>query len=217
MRDRKQFALYHFPSKESPVAVHQKMPTTGRGPRLLAAATSGDEQFDALMSELIAFFAADPDRARLVVREVLDRPDEVGSLIKLRVRPWVDKICDYIRKGQVRGAIFPDVDPEAYVVQVINLVIAGVGPTPVSRIYPFPAPAGSRNHPRRARPPARRSVPPLPSRSQKNARRGDAGELSDDKLTSPSTSTKGSTGPSSWLRPRSRGSPPLGSLRPPTP
>ena len=140
---RKQSLLYHFPSKdELRSAVHQKMLDHWAEalPRLLAAATSGDEQFDALMSELIAFFAADPDRARLVVREVLDRPDEVGLLIKQRVRPWVDKVCDYIRKGQARGAIFPDVDPEAYVVQVINLVIAGVATHACLReIYPAPA------------------------------------------------------------------------------
>jgi TetR/AcrR family transcriptional regulator len=140
---RKQSLLYHFPSKdELRTAVHQKMLDHWAEalPRLLAAASSGEGQFDALISELIGFFTADPDRARLVVREVLDRPDEVGGLIKLRVRPWVDIVCNYIRKGQERGAIYRDVDPEAYVVQVINLVIAGVATHACLReIYPLPA------------------------------------------------------------------------------
>ncbi len=42
------------------------------------------------------------------------------------MRPWVDIVCNYIKKGQERGAIYDDVDPEAYVVQVINLVVASV-------------------------------------------------------------------------------------------
>lgn len=126
---RKQSLLYHFPSKdELRRAVHQKLFDHWNEalPRLLHAATSGEEQFDAVVQELVAFFTADPDRARLVVREVLDRPDEVDVLIRTRVRPWVDIVCNYIRKGQAQGNIHPDVDPEAYVVQVINLVIASV-------------------------------------------------------------------------------------------
>jgi len=126
---RKQSLLYHFPSKdELRTAVHQKMLDHWAEalPRLLDAATSGEGQFDALVAELIAFFTADPDRARLVVREVLDRPEVVGALIKERVRPWVERVCNYIRKGQAHGTILRDVDPEAYVVQVINTVIAGV-------------------------------------------------------------------------------------------
>ena len=75
---------------------------------------------------MVAFFTRDPDRARLIVREVLDRPTEVSTIINSHVRPWVDIVCNYIKKGQERGAIYEDVDPEAYVVQVINLVVASV-------------------------------------------------------------------------------------------
>jgi AcrR family transcriptional regulator len=126
---RKPSLLYHFPSKDAlRVAVHQKMLDHWNEalPRLLKAATSGEAQFDNVVSELVAFFIADPDRARLIVREVLDRPAEVTSLIDSHVRPWVDIVCNYIRKGQAHGAIYADVDPEAYVVQVINLVVASV-------------------------------------------------------------------------------------------
>jgi AcrR family transcriptional regulator len=126
---RKQSLLYHYKTKdELRRAVHRKMLDHWSSvlPRLLQAATSGEDQFDAVVSELIAFFTADPDRARLVVREVLDRPDEVSALIKSHVRPWVAIVCEYIRKGQAQGHIYDDVDPEAYVVQVINLVVASV-------------------------------------------------------------------------------------------
>jgi AcrR family transcriptional regulator len=126
---RKQSLLYHFASKdELRRGVHQKLLDHWNGllPRLLQAATSGEEQFEAVVTELVAFFTADPDRARLVVREVLDRPDEVIGLMRTQVRPWVDIVCNYIKKGQAQGLIWPEVDPEAYVVQVINLVVASV-------------------------------------------------------------------------------------------
>jgi TetR/AcrR family transcriptional regulator len=126
---RKPSLLYHFPSKDAlRVAVHQKMLDHWNEalPRLLQAATSGEGQFDAVVSEMVAFFTRDPDRARLIVREVLDRPAVMTTLIDSHVRPWVDIVCNYIKKGQDRGTIYADVDPEAYVVQVINLVIASV-------------------------------------------------------------------------------------------
>lgn len=95
-------------------------------PELLKAAATGSDQFDAVVTETVRFFAADPDRARLLVREALDRPEEMVGLIHSHVAPWVAVVCDYIRKGQEHGRIYPDVDPEAYVAQVINLVISGV-------------------------------------------------------------------------------------------
>jgi AcrR family transcriptional regulator len=126
---RKASLLYHFASKEElRRAVHRSMLDHWNEalPRLLKAATSGEGQFDAVVSALVDFFTADPDRARLVVREVLDRPDEVNVIMTSHVRPWVDIVCNYIKKGQAHGIIHADVDPEAYVVQVINLVIASV-------------------------------------------------------------------------------------------
>src|SRR5688500_13265938 len=79
---RKPSLLYHFPSKVAlRLAVHQKMLDHFNEalPRLLQAATSGEGQFDAVISELVGFFTADPDRARLIVREVLDRPADVTT------------------------------------------------------------------------------------------------------------------------------------------
>jgi AcrR family transcriptional regulator len=126
---RKPSLLYHFPSKsELRRSVFEKIAAHWNEalPRLLRAATSGPGQFDAVVEEMVAFFTADPDRARLIIREILDRPDEVEAALGVHVRSWAAIVCDYIRKGQAQGRVYPDVDPEAYVVQVINLVIAGV-------------------------------------------------------------------------------------------
>jgi TetR/AcrR family transcriptional regulator len=126
---RKPSLLYHFPSKDElrrSVLENVLSHWNDVLPRLLLAATSGEGQFEGVVQEMVSFFAADPDRARLIVREVLDRPDDVREMIATHVRPWVEIACDYIRKGQRHGRVYEEVDPEAYVVQVINLVISGV-------------------------------------------------------------------------------------------
>ena len=126
---RKPSLLYHFKSKDElrrGVVEHMLSHWSEALPRLLRAATSGHDQFDAIVGEMVAFFTRDPDRARLIVREVLDRPDEVRALLEAQVRPWVRIVCDYIRKGQAQGRLYEDADPEAYCVQVINMVIASV-------------------------------------------------------------------------------------------
>lgn len=47
-------------------------------------------------------------------------------LIESHVQPWTKIICDYIRKGQQQGRVHPDIDPEAYIVHMINLMVCGV-------------------------------------------------------------------------------------------
>lgn len=126
---RKASLLYHFNSKDAlrrTVLDNLLSHWNEALPRLLAAAASGQDQFVAIVTEMVRFFTADPDRARLLVREVLDRPEEVRAMIRERVQPWVDLVCNYIRKGKQQGMLRPDVDPEAYVIQVINLVVASV-------------------------------------------------------------------------------------------
>ncbi len=126
---RKPSLLYHFPSKDSlrrSVLEHMLVRWNEVLPNLLRAATSGVGQFDAVVEETVGFFAEDPDRARLLVREALDRPTHTSRLIAEYVRPWAAIVCNYIRKGQEQGRVYPDVDPESYVAQVINLVISSI-------------------------------------------------------------------------------------------
>ncbi|HLU65003.1 MAG TPA: TetR family transcriptional regulator [Kofleriaceae bacterium] len=126
---RKQSLLYHFPSKEElrqAVLEHLLARWNDVLPRLLMAATSGEDQFDAVLAETVEFFAADPDRARLLLRELLDRPDHVRALLPTHVRPWVEAVSRAIRKGIERGTTAPRVDPEAYVVALINLVLSTI-------------------------------------------------------------------------------------------
>ena len=141
----KQAILHHFPSKErlrdaalEAMLAHWQE----RLPRILVAATASQERFDAVLGELRRFFSEDPDRARLVVREALDRPEEVARVLRGPVRAWVAAIADYIRDGQEHGRHFADVDPEAYVVNVLYFVITAAASAAVTHAAVEPTPLG---------------------------------------------------------------------------
>jgi TetR/AcrR family transcriptional regulator len=125
----KQTLLYYYPSKEElRRAVLGQLVEHWRQtlPRLLEAVTSGERRFEALTGELVRFYHADPDRARLILREMLDRPDDMRALLIEGLRPWLLLVAEYIRQGQVSGILYEDVDPESYVMHVIMLVAGTV-------------------------------------------------------------------------------------------
>jgi TetR/AcrR family transcriptional regulator len=117
--------LHHFPSKE-----HLRREVLGatlaywneRLPRLLLAATASSERFDSVFGEVFRFFASDPDRARFIAREALDRPAEARKLIR-NTLPVLEAIAGYIRVGQAHGRHYEDVDPDAYLLHILQLVI----------------------------------------------------------------------------------------------
>lgn len=125
---RKPSLLYHFNSKDGlrdgvleQVLAHW----TEVLPQLLLRATH-EERFDATMESLCEFFVEDPDRARLILREILDRPEHMQELIGRHVRPWIETIAAQLSRAQAQGLVRSDVDPEAYVVQVIMMVVGGI-------------------------------------------------------------------------------------------
>jgi AcrR family transcriptional regulator len=125
----KQTLLYYYPSKEElRRAVLGQLIEHWRQtlPRLLDAVTSGERKFEALTGELVRFYYADPDRARLILREMLDRPDDMRALLVEGLRPWLLLVAEYIRQGQASGILYEDVDPESYVMHVILLVAGTV-------------------------------------------------------------------------------------------
>lgn len=125
----KQTLLYHYPSKDAlKRAVIDNLFDHWRDrlPQILEAVTSGHGRFSALTDELLSFFAGDEDRARLVVRELLDNPEGMERVFADKMRPWVLLVAQYIREGQRLGMIYEDVDPEAYVMQVVMGVIGTV-------------------------------------------------------------------------------------------
>ena len=125
---RKASLLYHFPSKDAlRQAVLQSLTQRWkeRLPQLLLAANSGEDRFSNTMNEALAFFRSDRARARLLMRELLDRPGETRALLHESLGPWLELVARFIRRGQKEGLIWDDVDPVAYVAHVIAMVVGG--------------------------------------------------------------------------------------------
>ena len=123
---RKPSLLYHFSSKDKlREAVIENLMAHWKGeiPRLLSAATSGHDRFSSTITAVVDFFLEDGNRARLAAREALDRPEAVSGMIRHHLSPWIKLVTDYIRLGQKSDIVKKEVDPEAYVIQVVMMVI----------------------------------------------------------------------------------------------
>lgn len=126
---RKPSLLYHFSSKEVlRVAVLSRLLEHWNEvlPGILAAANSGEDRFNTLVMEVIAFFQEDTDRARVIYREILDRPVALRDHMRGALGPWLVILADYIRGGQKDGTVLGSVDPESYLANVIQLIVGGL-------------------------------------------------------------------------------------------
>ncbi|MCA9565943.1 MAG: TetR/AcrR family transcriptional regulator, partial [Myxococcales bacterium] len=99
--------LYHYASKATlRAAVLENLLSRWNQllPKLMVAgAQSGTARFDAVIGEVMAFFSEDPDRARLLVRELLDRRSDMSEYVEEYISPWLDVVTTYICKGQKTG------------------------------------------------------------------------------------------------------------------
>ncbi len=131
---KKPSLLHHFPSKAEllrGVLDNLFEHWTESLPRLLEAVTSGRGRFEAITAELVRFFREDPDRARLVIRELMDRPENMQSRLSATLTPWVTLIADYMRKSQEAGHVLKDVDPEVYILHIVTLAVSAIAAMPV--------------------------------------------------------------------------------------
>lgn len=133
---KKPSVLYHFPSKEAlhaRVVEHLLSRWNEALPRLLKAAARED-RFDAILDETLTFFAEDRDRARLLLREALDRPLEMRQLLAVHASSWLQVVARSIEKAQAEGSMRADVDAAGYVLQVIQLVIGNFAFGPILQV-----------------------------------------------------------------------------------
>ncbi len=136
--------VYHFGSKEGlrdAVLTALVSHWQAEIPRLMAAATgSSGSRIDALVGALLDFFRQRPELARLVLRELLDRPEEMGARLRAGLRPWTVLIPEAVRVGQGSGLLRARVDPEAFTVLVISAAVgvAAVGAHTAALMDPEP-------------------------------------------------------------------------------
>ncbi|MFO0660894.1 MAG: TetR/AcrR family transcriptional regulator [Polyangiaceae bacterium] len=126
---KKPSLLHHFASKDALYqAVLDELLARWKDtlPQLLLAAGSGEKRFDDVWGSALSFFADDPSRARLLMREALDRPDEMRALLREHVRPWMPLVAKYLERGKLEGVLHPELDVDAYVIEMVHLVLGGI-------------------------------------------------------------------------------------------
>lgn len=124
---KKPSLIYWFPSKAAlREAVVEDLLSRWNEvlPRVMVAAQGGQDRFQRTLMEVLRFFQEDTDRARLLMREMLDHPDEMRKRLELTLRPWLALVTEYIRLGQRQGRVRPDLDPEAW---TLNITVLSIG------------------------------------------------------------------------------------------
>ncbi|MCO4744869.1 MAG: TetR/AcrR family transcriptional regulator [Proteobacteria bacterium] len=127
--------LHHFPSKDAlRRAVVDELLSGWKEvlPRVLFAAATGKDRFEAVISEALGFFGQDSTRSRMLLREALDRPEELRQRLGEHVQPWLGLISDFIERGQASGHIHADVDPKAWLTEMVLLSTAHFAVSPVT-------------------------------------------------------------------------------------
>jgi TetR/AcrR family transcriptional regulator len=130
----KQAVLHHYSSKSElrDAVLAELVEHWGEVlPRLLVEASGGFDRFSTVFGELVRFFSDEPSWAKLVVRELLDRPEQARLRMKSNVRPWVDAVAEYVRAGQGVGILREDIDAEAWVVEMLQLALFAAATHPV--------------------------------------------------------------------------------------
>ena len=134
--------IYHFPSKEDLRRhVLESLVAYWKNelPRILTPADSSSDRLVSTMTSLINFFVEDLNRARLVVRELLDRPEETFALLSEQFSPWTRLIGDYLRMGQQSGLYRKDVAPESFSEPAVQEVFAGAATVFVNAVMGYTA------------------------------------------------------------------------------
>lgn len=101
-------------------------------PAILMAAASGENRFERILGEALGFFLAEPDRARFLLRECLDRPDDLQERYAKQLEPWIAVVADAIDKGKETGEIYATVNTRAYIWQVVLMILSSVALSPLA-------------------------------------------------------------------------------------
>lgn len=117
--------VYHFGSKD---ALRREVLGALIGhwqaelPRLIAS-TRGQPRLDALMGALFQFFLDDQNRARLLLREALDAPEQLEEALREQMQPWIGLLTQTMHAARDDQRIRPETDIESYVMLVATTAI----------------------------------------------------------------------------------------------
>jgi AcrR family transcriptional regulator len=118
--------LHHFGTKEDlrratldAIFAHWSLEL----PKVLLSASASGDRVDGVLAEVMRFFREDPNRARMLLREALDRPKELASLLRGPSRQWLRAVSGYVAAENRAARQYGNVDAEAYVVTIIQMII----------------------------------------------------------------------------------------------
>jgi AcrR family transcriptional regulator len=130
---KKPSILYHFESKDAlrkEVLDGLLARWTEVVPRLIqASGQDGNARFEVLTREVVDFFSAEPDRARLLHRALMDHPEEMQAALRTHVRPWIRILSDHIETARHQGDVAESVDAPAYIIVFICSVVGTISTT----------------------------------------------------------------------------------------
>ena len=91
--------------------------------------------FEAILNAGLDFFGEDRTRAQVLVRELLDRPEEMRVVIAEYSKVWVTALSAAIDEGRLTGRIRQDVEPKAFITHTASLVVAVAFLEPMSGLF----------------------------------------------------------------------------------
>jgi AcrR family transcriptional regulator len=119
--------VYHFESKERiRDAVLDQLMDRWKDvlPQIILTATTGENRFERTITECIGFFQADTNRARFLLREMLDNPEGLKHRVAAQIAPWMAMLAERIEEGKAEGIIYEEVEPLMYVWGVVMMTLA---------------------------------------------------------------------------------------------
>ena len=131
---RKPSVLHHFPSKDAlrKAVLEQIFNHWNRFiPEVMLNAGVGASRFDALAGEMVRFFASDPNTARVVLREMLDRPDVHRRIVAKDMSSWFKMMGYGIEQGKRRGTYRSEVDTEMYLAHILRFILVAIATSDV--------------------------------------------------------------------------------------
>jgi AcrR family transcriptional regulator len=123
---KKPSLLHHFPSKDALRQAVLEDLFVGWAevlPQILQRTADGQDRFSLTMDATMKFFGEDRNRARLIVREILDNPGGLSERLSASLAPWLQGFTASLSKGKRVGVVHPDLDPEAYVAHTAALAL----------------------------------------------------------------------------------------------
>ncbi len=131
----KQAVLYHYPSRETlrDAVVDRLMRLANENlVAWMSALTSNDsDRIPQAISQVGALFEAEPGAARVIMRFLLDDDPGVVDRIRAGAEPWFRVVQDALRHAQKDGRMRPELDLEAAVVQMGQLVLSNFAFLPI--------------------------------------------------------------------------------------